>query len=164
MFRIVAALAATVVFVATGSVAAGGLRGQSTQASDLTAAREATAKYRDVKRAGKDGYQILSFGTKCVPGLGYDYVNVPNVVGGEIDLAHPGQLLYAPSGKGLQLVGVQYELFASGHSRPTLFGRPFAGPLPGRVAQEPMHYLLTVWLWSANPKGLFAPSNPRVTC
>ncbi|WP_055526901.1 hypothetical protein [Streptomyces graminilatus] len=48
--------------------------------------------------------------------------------------------------------------------RPSLFGMPFDGPMPGHVAGMPVHYDLHVWLWKTNPKGMFARWNPTVTC
>ncbi|WP_329275937.1 hypothetical protein [Streptomyces sp. NBC_01451] len=48
--------------------------------------------------------------------------------------------------------------------RPSLFGMPFDGPMPGHVEGMPVHYDLHVWLWKKNPKGTFARWNPTVTC
>jgi hypothetical protein len=45
-----------------------------------------------------------------------------------------------------------------------LFGRPFDGPMLGHEPGMPPHYDLHVWVWQANPEGIFAPFNPNVTC
>ena len=47
---------------------------------------------------------------------------------------------------------------------PELFGEMFMStPEPNRF-EIPAFYSLHVWLWKANPSGLFAPFNPRVSC
>lgn len=48
--------------------------------------------------------------------------------------------------------------------RPTLFGRPFEGPMPGHDDAMPVHYDLHVWLYQTNPAGVFASWNPAVSC
>jgi len=53
---------------------------------------------------------------------------------------------------------------ATDDDRPSLFGMPFDGPMPGHVDGMPIHYDLHVWLWKHNPSGLFAPWNPSVSC
>ena len=52
-------------------------------------------------------------------------------------------------------------------ARPTLWGRPFDGPMMGHPPLVPMeltHYDLHVWLYKPNPLGTFAPTNPEVKC
>jgi hypothetical protein len=52
-------------------------------------------------------------------------------------------------------------------ARPELFGRPFDGPMEGHHPLMPgalHHYDLHVWLFKANPAGLFSPTNPAVQC
>ncbi len=36
--------------------------------------------------------------------------------------------------------------------------------MEGHDPQMPRHYDLHVWLWQANPAGIFAPFNPNVRC
>jgi hypothetical protein len=89
----------------------------------------------------------------------------------ELDIAEPEILLYATDGQGrLGLVSVEYfkpdadgDLGTSG-DKPSLFGQPFDGPMPGHAPGMPVHYDLHVWLWQNNPSGMFAQWNPTVTC
>ena len=48
--------------------------------------------------------------------------------------------------------------------RPNLLGVPFNGPMLGPEDGEPIHYDLHAWLFVANPAGVLAPWNPKVTC
>ena len=64
---------------------------------------------------------------------------------------------------------VLYELkanqnLATDDDRPSLFGRPFDGPMAGHFPGQPIHYDLHVWLWERNPNGMFAFPNPNVDC
>ncbi len=100
-----------------------------------------------------------------------------------LDPSRPETLLYEPQKNGqLRLVGVEYfavALTANGPyfgppppppppafvtPRPTLFGQDFDGPMPGHDAGMPWHFDLHVWLWRNNPRGMFSPFNPKVTC
>ncbi|MBA2720346.1 MAG: hypothetical protein H0U52_14075 [Chloroflexi bacterium] len=80
-------------------------------------------------------------------------------------------LLYAPNQDGqLKLVGVDYLKADAGGSlatagdRPSVFGTPFDGPMPGHGPGMPVHYDLHVWLAERNPNGLFAQWNPAISC
>ena len=57
---------------------------------------------------------------------------------------------------------------ASGREpRPTLFGETFMGPMEGHeplIPKEYVHYDLHAWLFKDNPLGMFAPTNPDVSC
>ena len=51
--------------------------------------------------------------------------------------------------------------------RPTLFGQAFMGPMEGHeplIPKEYVHYDLHAWIFKDNPLGMFAPTNPNVTC
>ncbi len=89
----------------------------------------------------------------------------------DVNRDQPEALLYAPGPDGTRvLTGVEYfkvdadQDVATDDDRPTLFGRPFDGPMPGHGPGMPVHYDLHVWLWRWNPNGMFAQWNPRVTC
>lgn len=152
-----------------------GLSGTAAAAprDDLRAAKAATAQFHDVEHALAAGYVRGSDCTE-IPGIGamgFHYINPALVADPALDPTRPEVLLYAPKANGeLRLVGVEYlkvdadQNLATDDDRPSLFGRPFDGPMPGHVPGMPVHYELHVWLWQANPNGLFASWNPRVTC
>lgn len=157
--------------VAAAAPAAAAPAGDHAAKQQLAEVRQATAKYRDVAAAFADGYVRLS-GCVAVPGLGgmgFHYGKL-SLFGAPIDLLQPALLLYASSGNGLRLVAVEYfhvdadQDLATDDDRPSLFGQPFDGPMEGHEEGMPRHYDLHVWLWQANPSGIFAQFNPNVRC
>jgi hypothetical protein len=168
-------LAAAALVTAAG-VAAATLLGPGTAASSPSgdrAVKAATARYHSVDQAVRDGYS--GEGEPCVssPGgaMGFHYVNKALIGDPAIDPAKPEILLYAPDKNGrLVLVGVEYlaidgdqDLNTDG-DRPSLFGQPFDGPMPGHAPGMPVHYDLHAWVWSDNPSGEYAPFNPTLSC
>jgi len=142
---------------------------------DLARVRKATKKYHDVNKAIADGYMPTPVCTSVpgVGGMGYHYVNPSLAMDPEIKLTKPEILLYADTGEGLKLVGVEYfygigapdsPIPTPPPPAPVLFDRPFDGPMLGHEPGMPPHYDLHVWVWRANPDGMFAPFNPNVTC
>lgn len=149
--------------------------------SRLAKARQATVKYHDVTIALADGYVP---GSPCieVPGLGgmgFHYVNFGLVFDFAVDELTPEILLYAPTENGVRLVGVEYVMAASIPPWfdpvlppppasvlpiPTVFGQPLNGPMAPHGPGEPWHYELHVWLWQANPDGIFEDWNPNISC
>jgi hypothetical protein len=132
----------------------------------LAAVRQATAKYHDVSQALADGYIPVSpceahhgLGT-----MGIHYLNPALAMDLALDPLAPELLLYVPSGNGLRLVAVEYFVADVGQPHPSLFGLPFDGPMPGHTPDMPVHYDLHVWLWQANPDGMFAQWNPSLHC
>jgi hypothetical protein len=149
----------------------------------LVAAKTATAKYRDYRRAVKDGYFQV---TQYIPGIGMHMFNL-HISEGTFDPARPQLLLYEPDGKGWRLDGVAY--FISTRDRSAPIG--FAGQsdvwhyhtdlcfLPhgavtiatsgsqchalGGVFQARTPWLLHAWIWKANPNGVFTEVNPTVS-
>lgn len=125
--------------------------------AELARVRAATARYHDVEMALADGYAPASPCVEDAGGagaMGYHYVNVGLV--GQLDAAQPQALLYHPAPNGrLRLVGVEYLSPVGGE----LFGQRFAdaSPLGPETA-------LHVWLWQANPAGMFAAYNPNLSC
>jgi len=147
----------------------------SQRSKDLAAVRRATAKYHDVQTAIDAGYVPTEV---CISGpggaaMGYHYVNPALAMDPAISLTSPEVLLYAQSDDGVRLVGVEY-FYAIGAPggpipdppppAPYLFGRPFDGPMLGHDPEMPPHYDLHVWVWQANPDGIFAQFNPNITC
>jgi hypothetical protein len=126
--------------------------------AELAQVRAATARYHDVEAALADGFAPPPDG-HCVDGpdgaMGYHYVHMGRV--GQLDPTLPQVLLYAPRPDGgLRLVGVEYLSPTGGE----LFGQPFRDFSPPFGDDTALH----VWLWQANPAGMFASFNPNVRC
>jgi len=134
--------------------------------------REVTEKYKNVAAAENDGY-ALAFG--CVTGdasgaMGMHYVNMANVLDGELDANKPEIILYEPLPNGkLRLVGADYLVFADAwdakHSeKPELNGQLFHYfSAPNRFGL-PNFYTLHVWAWKDNPTGTFTNWHSNLSC
>jgi hypothetical protein len=150
----------------------------------LAAAKRATARYRNVANAKRDGYfQVTQF----IPGLGLHYANL-RLLNAGFDPTHPPILLYQPAASGaLKLVGVAYSMPQGRQDVPPV-GFPGGEDvwhyhtnlcfLPGGavtiapsgeackakhgVFQAKTAWLLHAWIWTANPDGVFVEDNPRV--
>jgi hypothetical protein len=99
--------------------------------------------------------------------MGIHFVNL--TIQGPPDPARPNVLIYEPVGDELQLVAAEWlvPLTADTTERPSLFGQPFQGPMEGHeplIPQDYVHYDLHAWLFKDNPLGMFAPTNPDVSC
>ena len=131
--------------------------------------RAATAKYRSVQNAIKDGYEET---TPCISNsdgaMGYHFVN-GNLVDGEFDPTQPEALLYEKQSNGrMRLVGVEFVIMADlwdleNEDIPYFGNQEFEeafppAPLPFR------NYQLHVWVWKNNPEGIFVKWNPTVKC
>jgi hypothetical protein len=123
-----------------------------------------TARYHDLDVAIADGFVFLH---PCEnrPGegpVGIVYVHLGHLMDGVINPELPDALIYEPGR----------------NDRPKLVGVEFAVPYPLWTAQAPPQFLgatfqsedefgvfgLHVWVWRDNPNGLFAESNPKVSC
>lgn len=137
---------------------------------ELAKLRDDLAKYRDPFVAVRDGY-FSTVGCVQYPDgdMGVHFLN-PALVGPVPDPAKPAILMYEPGPGGkLELIAVEWFIpLATGvKGRPTLFGREFEGPMAGHeplIPDSMHHYDLHVWLYRANPNGLFHHSNPDVDC
>jgi hypothetical protein len=160
--------------------------------ADLAQVRKATARFHDLDAAFAAGYTVWSpdpFAPNATcpsspeGNMGYHLVNVglrggaANPAAGDavIDPLQPEMLLYErrPDGA-LHLVGVEYLVFTAAWERvhgagaapPQVFGTPLPASLhtfPGNPNPIP-HYELHVWIWGANPLGMFHPWSPTVGC
>ena len=97
--------------------------------------------------------------------------------GTHTDFRKPAILIYEPRADGsLELVAVENLVFekawkaAGNKERPSFHGIPYehmaddpATPTDEAHMFEP-HFDKHIWLWRDNPKGVFTPFNPRVTC
>ena len=167
------AFAAVVAAVLSGVASLGDASAaRSSLETDLQAVKAATARYHSIEQAEKAGYIVEPF---CVSsplgGMGHHAVNPALMADDGIDLLQPEIRVYAPKENGkLELVAVEYwkrdadqSLLTSG-DRPSLFGQPFDGPMPGHNPAMPVHYDLHVWLYKENPRGMFVSFNPDVVC
>jgi hypothetical protein len=140
-------------------------------------ARDATAKYRELATAKKDGYGLLrdAKGIACIDkpgvgGMGVHYVKSALVGDGKVALRRPEALVYDPDATGRKhLVALEYVVFqkawdANHGSPPRLYGHRFMLVGAGnRYGLDPF-YELHAWLWKKNPRGTFDDWNPRVKC
>ncbi|TQF82843.1 hypothetical protein FK498_03635 [Elioraea sp. Yellowstone] len=144
--------------------------GPAALTAQLVEVREALSKYADPLVAIRDGY-FSTLGCVLYPegGMGVHFLN-PALIGPTPDPFKPQILVYEPDRAGrLHLVAAEWFIpLATGIAdRPTIFGRPFDGPMEGHeplMPRELHHYDLHVWLWKDNPEGVFNAINPTVTC
>lgn len=160
-------VAAGIAYAATGTTDPQVLR-------DLAKVRQATAKYHDVNVALADGFIRTP---ACVEspdgGMGIHFINPARLMDPAVNLLEPEILLYVESGNELKLLGVEYFQGISAPDTPVpnpappaavILGRPLDGPMAQHEPGQPPHYDLHVWVWKANPDGIFAMWNPNVSC
>lgn len=144
--------------------------GPTTPPPPLAEVREALARYSDPLVAIRDGY-FSTVGCVVYPqgGMGVHFLN-PALIGPTPDPFRPQILVYEPDRAGrLRLAAAEWFIpLATGVTeRPSIFGRPFDGPMEGHEPLMPRalhHYDLHVWLWKDNPAGVFSAINPTVDC
>jgi hypothetical protein len=137
----------------------------------LAELRRDLAPYRDFERALADGFVPVSECTESpAGGMGVHYMN-PALAMAPVDPSHPALLLYSPTVTGgMELIGVEWfqadadQDLTTDDDRPSLWGRPFDGPMEGHEPGMPVHYDLHVWLFDNNPAGVFAAWNTSVSC
>jgi hypothetical protein len=133
-------------------------------AAVIATIQRATARYHNLDAAIADGFVFLH-GCETRPDegpAGMVYVHFGRLLDGIADPASPEALLYEPRTTGRpKLVGVElaipYALWTQ-QQPPELLGAEY------QREDEFGVYGLHVWVWRANPEGLFAESNPRVSC
>ena len=130
----------------------------------LARMRRATARYHDLNAALSDGFVFLH-GCEVRPDegpAGVLYVHFERLLDGRIDPAEPDALLYEPTGEGkFTLVGAELAIPYTQWTEPEppeFFGAEF------QPEDEFGVWGLHVWIWRRNPEGMFAESNPRVSC
>lgn len=122
---------------------------------ELQQARAATAKYRQIKHAIKDGYVDIKVD---VEGMGHHYMK-SSLVDGTFNIREPEILVYNRDERGnMELVAVEYAV-------PFAFGKPEgfsgSGDVWDDTAGVPL-WFLHAWVWRYNPAGVFNPTNPTV--
>lgn len=138
-----------------------------------TVIREATNQFKDVDAALAAGYLRTDTCTALpgVGGMGYHFLNPVLASDSRIDPTQPEILLYKVDGEGgFKLAGVEWfqadadQDMSTDPDRPTMFGHPFEGPMPGHEADMPIHFDLHAWVYTKNPSGELSAWNPNITC
>lgn len=147
---------------------------------ELTEVREALEKYEDPFVAVHDGY-FSTVGCVAYPegggegevpydpgAMGVHFLN-PRLLDGKVDPQRPEVLVYNRLDDGtLRLMAAEWMVpLEAASERPMLFGQEFDGPMVGHEPLMPEgfhHYDLHAWLWTENPAGRFAPTNPGMEC
>jgi hypothetical protein len=123
-----------------------------------------TARYHRLSAAKDDEFVLLH---PCEARgdegpVGTVYVNIARLMDGVIDPESPDALIYEPTRNGdLRLVGVEFAIpkaLWTGAEPPKFLGTTF------QSEDEFGVYALHAWVWRNNPEGLFAETNPRVSC
>ena len=156
----------------------------STYAGELAKARMATLKYANgIAQAKKDGYQII---TKDIAGMGWHFLN-PNIT--KFDVTKPMILVYEHKGTKWTLGALEW-VFPSVPDTPPLRDATYGyfpaachykdgsfvaaasqsdcpAHAPGSTAAfnfwHPPLFTMHVWLYYANPAGIYSGTNPLVT-
>lgn len=133
--------------------------------------RNATKQFIDVNAATAAGYGPF---LGCVTGpdhgaMGVHYVNGA-LLNGQLDVSNPQALIYEPSDGGMQLVGVEYIVFAdawlasNNNTPPVLDGQVFQFVGSPNRFNIPAFFELHVWAWRDNPQGAYVDWNNAVSC
>ena len=147
--------------------------------AEVDAIRKALSKYEDPYVAVRDLYLstvgCVHYDGSTMEGhlnyakgaMGIHFVNL--TIQGPPDPLKPNVLIYEPVGKGkLKLVAAEWLVpLGLAKERPVLMGQEFLGPMEGHEPLIPQgfhHYDLHAWLFKDNPLGMFAPTNPNVSC
>jgi hypothetical protein len=148
------------------------LHGGARTGALITAVREATERFRDVRVAEAEGY-ALKFG--CVSGgeygaMGLHYVNFPLVLDGVLGPARPEIVIYEPLPNGrVRLTGADFLVLKSDWDSKNPAPPELMGQLlhlfesPNRFGL-PDFYTLHVWAWKENPTGMFSNWHAKVSC
>lgn len=125
--------------------------------------QKATARYHRLDVAINDGFVLLHpCETRGDEGpVGIVYVHVGRLMDGKIDPDAPDALIYEPNSNGPTLVGVEFAIpkaLWTEPQEPTFLGARF------QSEDEFGVYALHAWVWRNNPDGLFAETNPTVSC
>jgi hypothetical protein len=133
-----------------------GLPAQTTW--ELQQARAATARYRDIKNAIKDGYTDIMVD---VENMGHHFMKT-TIVDATFDMRQPEILVYNKNEDGSQeLVAAEYAIPLN--LSPDVAPEGFTGS--GDVWDHNTGFglwLLHAWVWHHNPDGVFNPTNPLV--
>lgn len=124
---------------------------------ELQQARAATARYRELKNAVKDGYVDINV---VAQNMGYHFMKMAHV-DGKFDYKQPEILVYNKMDNGsMQLVAVEYAIPLS-LSAEAPEGFTGSNDVWDKNTGFGL-WLLHAWVWYHNPEGVFNPTNPLV--
>ncbi len=134
------------------------------QLRDLAALRAAVAPYHRLEAASQPGLWDTQFPAGCftsadgVGAMGYHFIKHDNV--GTLEVTRPQLLMFEPDKNGQRhLVGVEYIVpGADTDPAPVLFEQSFHYNHTFNV------WVLHVWAFTENPRGIYQDWNPRVSC
>ncbi|HXR84983.1 MAG TPA: hypothetical protein VN722_11770 [Hanamia sp.] len=125
---------------------------------ELQQARSASARYRDIKNAIKDGYADINV---VMPNMGYHYMK-SSLADTIFDPGNPELLVYNKNEEG------NFELLAVEYAVPIALS-PNAAPSGFTGSNDVWDHntmfglwLLHAWVWNYNSDGVFNPTNPLV--
>lgn len=122
---------------------------------ELQQARAATARYRHIENAIRDGYADIAVD---VENMGHHYMKT-KIVDDKFDIRHPEILVYNRNKNGkLELVAVEYAVPLT---NPVPEGFSGSGDVWNGSSGFPF-WLLHAWVWAYNPDGVFNPTNPLI--
>ena len=178
--------------ILTGAQSVVKAQGDSELNRQLAQVRAATAKYHDINVALANGFVPIDGTCVDTPDGTHEigYVNIPRFVSPEVDSLEPEILNYIPTGDGnLRLINDVYTnrvmfrdtrppdppgyhpgIFPLTNAVIPSFLEEVSGSFslfkqqPNRVFSGRWIYLLSAWVWSPNPHGMFADVNPRLNC
>ena len=134
------------------------------EASVAATLRRVTDRYRNIETAKAEGF-VLLHDCESRPGegpVGTVYVHVGRLLDGKISAERPDALIYEPRREGrFTLVGVELAIpyaMAPNQQAPSLLGHTFQDEPEFGV------FALHAWVWRDNPDGMFAETNPKVSC
>ncbi|NCU06289.1 MAG: hypothetical protein GXC73_20230 [Chitinophagaceae bacterium] len=131
---------------------------QATTLWELQQARAATARYRDIKNAVKDGYADIDVVRE---NMGYHFLKMDNL-DATFDFRKPEILVYNKMENGsMQLVAVEYAvpIPLSPNNAPAGFT---GNNDVWKYDTDFNLWLLHAWVWYHNPDGVFNPTNPLI--
>jgi hypothetical protein len=136
--------------------------------TDIAKIHSATAQFHRPEAAQAAGYDLIPGLDNCfdkpgVGGMGFHYIDA-NALDIKLDLSHPEAMVYTPTPDGLQLGAVEYivpedKWLAAGNT-----GSPELNGMSLHLDPVLHVYVLHVWVWKNNPRGVFNDWNSNVSC
>lgn len=125
---------------------------------ELQQARAASARYKHIKNALKDGYADINV---IIPYMGYHYMRSTSL-DANFNFRDPEILVYNKDDNGeFQLVAVEYAVPIN--LSPNLAPAGFTGNADVWTRNEGFGlWLLHAWVWFYNPAGVFNPTNANI--